>query len=62
MERPKTVPPFIWERMDDESKQFVAYHEEMHGHMQRILGVSRADYWAICTSVLKEEHENGLSQ
>lgn len=62
MERPETVRPEIWDRLDDEAKEFVSLHETMHGHMWRILGVSRADYWAVCTSVLKEEHENGLSQ
>lgn len=55
MDRPKTVNPLVWDRLDDKAKEFLVFHEEMHGKMQAILGVSRTDYYVMCREIMAKE-------
>lgn len=55
MDRPKTVSPLIWDRLDAKAKEFLVFHEEMHGKMQAILGVSRTDYYVMCRELMDKE-------
>lgn len=54
MERPETISPEVWAKLNDEHRKFLAFHEEMHGKLQELWGVSREEYYSICNQIILE--------
>lgn len=54
MERPETISPEGWDRLNDKQKEFMIFHVFMHGALQKFWGVSREEYYARCQAIAEE--------